>query len=53
MDKGLKSCMGVLLRAHLTGHSRATLFGRKGIDGHALLGQPSKGYPCRILILFL
>ena len=26
--------------------------GRKGLDGRSLLGQPSKGHPCRILILF-
>ena len=25
---------------------------KKGLDGRALLGQPSKGHPCRILILF-
>ena len=44
MEKELKSCTGVILRADLTG--------RKGLDGHALLGQSSKGHPCRILILF-
>ena len=27
-------------------------FFRLGCDGRALLGQPSKGHPCRILILF-
>ena len=52
MKKELKSCTGVLLKADLTGHSHPTLFGRKGLDGHALLGQPSKGHLCKILILF-
>ena len=28
------------MRADLTGHSHHTCFGRKGLDGHALLGQP-------------
>ena len=31
--KVLKSCMGVLLKADLTGHSHPTRFGRKGLDG--------------------
>ena len=48
MKKELKSCTGVLLKADLTGHGHTTCFGRKGLDGHALLGQPSKGYPGRI-----
>ena len=52
MEKELKSCMGVLLRADLTGHGHPTHFGRKGLDGQTLLGLPSKGHPCRILILF-
>ena len=43
MGKELKSCMGVLLRADLTGHHHATQIGSKGLDGRALLGQPSKG----------
>ena len=30
MEKELKSCMGVLLRADLAGHSHHTLFGRSG-----------------------
>ena len=53
--KELKSCMGVLLRADLTGHSQfsqSANFCQKGWDGRALLGQPSKGHPCRILICF-
>ena len=52
MEKELKSSMGVLLMADLTGHSHHTHFGGKGLDGRDLLGQPSKGHPCRILILF-
>ena len=28
-------------------------FCQKGWNGRALLGQPSKGHPCMILILFL
>ena len=48
MGKELKSCTGVLLRSDLTGHGHPTRFGRKGLNGHALLGQPSKGHPCRI-----
>ena len=53
MEKESKSCTaGVLLRADLTGHSHPTCFGRKGLDGHAMLGQPSKGHLCRIFILF-
>ena len=52
MEKELKSYTGVLLRADLTGHGHPPHFGRKGLNGHALLGQPSKGHPCRILILF-
>ena len=39
MEKELKSCTGILLRADLTGHSHPIRFGRKGLDGHALLGQ--------------
>ena len=46
--KELKFCMGVLLRADLTGHNHLTCFGRKGLDGRALLGQPSKQHTCRI-----
>ena len=52
MEKELKSCMGVLLRADLTGHGHSSPFCQNGWDGRALLGQPSKGHPCRILILF-
>ena len=48
MEKELKSCTDVLLRADLTGHSRTSLSARK--DGRAMLGQPSKGHPCKILI---
>ena len=46
MEKELKSCTGVLLRADQTGPGHPTPFGRKGLDGHALLAvlaQPSKG----------
>ena len=28
-------------------------FWQNGLNGRALLGQPSKGHPCRVLILFL
>ena len=55
MEKQLKSCTGVLLRADLTGHgqfSQSADFCQKGWDGHVLLGQPTKGHPCRISILF-
>ena len=55
MEKELKAFKGVLLRADLTEHgqfSQSANFCQKGWDGHALLGQPSKGHPCRILILF-
>ena len=45
MEKELKSCTGVLLRADLTRH------GQKGWDGRAQLDQPSKGHRRRILIL--
>ena len=39
----------------VTGHGPPNLIGRNlpiGQIGHALLGQPSKGHPYRILILF-
>ena len=52
MEKRLKSCTGILLRADLTGHGHATLFGRLWLIGYALLGQPSKGHLYRISILF-
>ena len=52
MEKELKSCTGVLLRADLTGHGHLPCFGRRGLNGRALLGQPSKGHLCRILISF-
>ena len=52
MEKEWKSCTGVLLRADLTGHGHSSPFCQNGWDGRALLGQPSKGHPCRILILF-
>ena len=52
MKKELKSCKGVLLRADLTGHGHRTLFDRKGLDGHALLGQPSKGHRAGFLFFF-
>ena len=52
MEKELKSCTGVLLRADLTGHSHSSPVCQNGWDGRALLGQPSKGHPCRILIMF-
>ena len=34
------------------GQAKSHPFGQMGLDGHALLGQPSKGHPCRILIIF-
>ena len=37
MERELKSCTSVPLRADLTGHGQLTRFGRKGWDGHALL----------------
>ena len=40
MEKELKYCMGVLLRADLIGQGYPTFFGRKDLDGHALLGHP-------------
>ena len=49
----IKILHGVLLRADLTVHGHSTPhFGRKGLYGHALLGQASKEHLCRILILF-
>ena len=33
--------MGVLLRSDLTGHGHPIHLGRKGLDGHVLLGQSS------------
>ena len=35
----------------LTGHGHLTLFLQMGLDGYAMLGEPSKGQPCKILIL--
>ena len=32
------------MRADLTGHGHPVRFGRRGLDGPALLGQPSKGH---------
>ena len=52
MEKELKSCTGVLLRADITGHGHSSPSAKKGGMAGALLGQPSKGHPCRILILF-
>ena len=52
MEKELKSYTIVLLRADLTGPGHPTHFDRKGLDGLALLGQPSKRHPCRMIILF-
>ena len=46
MEKELKSCTGVLLRADLTRHGHPSPFSQKGWDG-----QPSKGHRRRILIL--
>ena len=40
------------LRADLIGHGHPTLFGSQGLDDNALLGQPLKGHPCSISILF-
>jgi hypothetical protein len=53
MEKELKSCMGVLLSADLTGHGHPNSkpICQKGWDGRPLLGQLSKEHPCRILIL--
>ena len=51
MEKELKFCTGVLLRADPTGHGHPTRFGRKGLDGRAQLGQPSKGNANFLLIL--
>ena len=45
MKNDFESCTGVLLMADQTGPSHPTLFGRKGLDGHALLGKPSKKTP--------
>ena len=39
MDFFFKSCTGVFLRADLTGHGHTTCFGRKGLDGCALLAK--------------
>ena len=36
----------------LTGHGHSSPFCQNGWDGRALLGQPSKGHPRKILILF-
>ena len=47
MEKELKSCTGVLLKADLTGRgqfSQSADVCQKGWDGSALLGQPSKGF---------
>ena len=52
MEKELKSCMGVLLRTDLTGHGHPTRFGRKGLDGRVLLGQPSKGHRAGLYLFF-
>ena len=46
MEKELKTCMGVLLRADLTVHgqfSQSADFYQTGWDGCALFGQLSKG----------
>ena len=40
------------MRADLTGHGHLSPFCQNRWDGRALLDQPSKGHPCRILILF-
>ena len=56
MEKVLKSCTGVLLRADLTRHgqfSQSANFCQKGWDGRALLGQPSKDNRWKISIFFL
>ena len=41
MEKELKSCTGVRLRADLTGHGHPSPFCQNEWDGRALLGQPS------------
>ena len=52
MEKELKSSMGFLLGAALTGYGHPSHFCQNGSDDCALLGQPSKGLPCRISIMF-
>ena len=55
MEKELKFCTVVLLRADLTGHgqfSQSANFCQKGWDGHVLLSQPTKGRPCRTSFFF-
>ena len=42
-------CTSVLQRTDLTDHGHLIQFGRKGLDGRALLGQPSKGHPSRTM----
>ena len=50
--KDLTTTQVSFLRADLIGHGHPTLFGSQGLDDNALLGQPLKGHPCSILILF-
>jgi hypothetical protein len=52
MEKELKSCMGVLLRADLTGHGHPSPSAKRVGWPYPVLGQPSKGHPCRIIIYF-
>ena len=52
MEKELKSCTGVPLRADPTGLSHPSPVCQNGWVGRALLGQPSKGHLWRILIIF-
>ena len=55
MEKELKFCSGVFLRVDLTWpgqFSQSADFCQKGWDGCALLGQSSKGHPCRISTIF-
>ena len=52
MEKELKSCTGVLLRANLTGHGYPTCFGRKGLDvKSALKRTPMQGFNSLYIML--
>ena len=48
MEKELKSCTGVLLRAELTGHVHSRPSANKSGDGRTLLFQPSNDTILRI-----
>ena len=49
MEKELKTCTDTFEHGQF---SQSANFCQKGWDGRALLGQPSKGRPCRISILY-